>query len=1252
MIQYHRIAEKPVSEPSGNFPLRIHINVIRRALWSGNGASVMVGSGFSKNGVSSNLANPSIPCWGQLASELSLELYGTRPETPSFRGEITANSSSSFLELAQQYETSIGRPELHQFLVRQLRDQEFEPGEIHHRLLNLPWSDVFTTNWDTLLERPLDGHVTRKYETVENLGRIPLAKRPRVFKLHGSLPAQFPLIVTTEDYRTYPRLYAPFVNCVQQAMMETVFCLIGFSGDDPNFLEWSGWVRDNLGSNAPKIYLAGWFDYPIQKREMLRDRGVITIDLADHSKGHDWPENSRHHLATQWLIRALELGQPYDRTRWPTVIERESSVDEDLSPMSALPYEVPQSESTSLPTTPDPDRLQEVNQVVAIWRHNRRMYPGWLVFPSGEERQNFETSTEVWEPEILGTLDQLSTLDRLNAIHELIWRKEILQSPISTKLDHSADQVLNLIDSQRLRIDGAEDLTAPWAEINKACGQIALSLLSAARIALESELFEQRTRKLNEFVKDDLVVLHRATHDRCLRAAYEMDLVTLESLVSDWRVSGADPAWALRKSALMSTLGRETDAKSLRESAIAEIKRGDSTQVSVASREGWALMSLWDMENRHRTMERWRELTALKCNAHFEYFAIQEKLSAKPNRGTAPPFDLGRTLGPSYSPSSSFRELAAYRAIRMYEVTGVSSQLFMNLMQEAAISIVSHHPELAMRIVLLSCEHDAKKTLERVFSRTNVAGLPDESAADLADACIRLFEFALPRIAQSEEGGGGRPWALKLRVAVEALSRLVLRLTAHGVERVFDLGIGLYRESTVMREPLLCISVGNLLRRAWEALPIERRKKRAFDFLELPIAGMDGVPELHSLVKDPGDIVDAADLPDDLQTLVGGRWQEFVQHLTSGLVAGDKPRARACSRILKIAMAGQPFADSGKTIASAIWGEHFQSNQELPSTVAHYDWVFLLLPEPSYGLAESRFRAKWLTENSRNFSEPGLVEDTLNQVGFALTQLKAHDRDFGLDESEQAFLATLVNSWANAPMPQNYGHPFLQDHSEETRHARKAISGLASILLNVEVSDFGAGLIFEKVARLGSLRAPAFEMAAGLAKTQPARVAEVVNWLIAGLLSDDDFLARDAMSGIQLWTQVSAQGSIDLAAPPCQLLTIVGSMISACRVNALPRALQFAEWVFLNGTPNQINALRPSVLAGLSALFEILDYSDGPVETASLDRPILRFLCVRLAQAMKQSGPTDAVAVTNWLELADRDPLPEVRFAAIDRARD
>ena len=67
------------------------------------------------------------------------------------------------------------------------------------------------------------------YSVVRNMDEIPLANRPRIVKLHGSLPSHFPLIFTEEDYRTYPMQFAPFVNTAQQAMMETLFCLIGFS---------------------------------------------------------------------------------------------------------------------------------------------------------------------------------------------------------------------------------------------------------------------------------------------------------------------------------------------------------------------------------------------------------------------------------------------------------------------------------------------------------------------------------------------------------------------------------------------------------------------------------------------------------------------------------------------------------------------------------------------------------------------------------------------------------------------------------------------------------------------------------------------------------------------------------------------------------------------------------------------------------------------------------------------------------------
>ena len=150
------------------------------------------------------------------------------------------------------------------------------------------------------------------YSVVEDMDQLPLVNQPRIIKLHGSFPSKFPLILTEEDYRIYPTKYAPFVNTVQQAMMESIFCLIGFSGDDPNFLKWSSWVRDNLGEAAPKIYLAGLLKLLPHQRRMLEERGVVPIDLWHHPKADRWPEHQQHQYATRWILHTLEFGEPYD----------------------------------------------------------------------------------------------------------------------------------------------------------------------------------------------------------------------------------------------------------------------------------------------------------------------------------------------------------------------------------------------------------------------------------------------------------------------------------------------------------------------------------------------------------------------------------------------------------------------------------------------------------------------------------------------------------------------------------------------------------------------------------------------------------------------------------------------------------------------------------------------------------------------------------------------------------------------------
>ena len=132
-------------QPNDEFPDQLFLNHVRDALWRRPGqASVMIGSGFSRNARKNRPDAPDIPLWPDLARALAKNLSASRNEP---EGEADP------LELAQEYEQAFGRTRLHQFLNESVRDEDFRPGEPHSRLLRLPWRDVFTTNWDTLLEQ-------------------------------------------------------------------------------------------------------------------------------------------------------------------------------------------------------------------------------------------------------------------------------------------------------------------------------------------------------------------------------------------------------------------------------------------------------------------------------------------------------------------------------------------------------------------------------------------------------------------------------------------------------------------------------------------------------------------------------------------------------------------------------------------------------------------------------------------------------------------------------------------------------------------------------------------------------------------------------------------------------------------------------------------------------------------------------------------------------------------------------------------
>jgi hypothetical protein len=301
------------------FPDLIHVEAIRRALWTGSGrAAVMVGAGMSLNAQPLRPGRPAMPTWAKLTEALIEHLHppGMLSDERKKKLQAQAEVAGKSLRLAEEYVAAFGRPALDDLIQKAIPDDEFGPGELHRLLLDLPWVDVLTTNYDTLLERAASTAL-RRYSTVRTSEEIPYASRSRIVKLHGSFPSIRPFILTEEDFRKYPHRFAPFVNLAQQVVMENLLCLIGFSGDDPNFLSWSGWVRDHLGLYAPRIYLCGFQNLTDAERRILHDRNVIPVDFTPLFTNNFPPGGARHPIALEWFLRSLGNGRPYDPLEWP-----------------------------------------------------------------------------------------------------------------------------------------------------------------------------------------------------------------------------------------------------------------------------------------------------------------------------------------------------------------------------------------------------------------------------------------------------------------------------------------------------------------------------------------------------------------------------------------------------------------------------------------------------------------------------------------------------------------------------------------------------------------------------------------------------------------------------------------------------------------------------------------------------------------------------------------------------------------------
>jgi len=509
-------------EFEANMPdsIRPYLDEIAERLWSGR-AAVMVGAGFSKN------AGDGFPDWNQLGDLFYQKAHGVKPDT-------VKQKYLNVLRLAEEVQAAIGRPALENLLRSNIPDLTIEPSGLHVELLELPWIDVFTTNYDTLLERASAKVVTRRYEPVVNKEDIPYAIKPRIVKLHGSFPSERPFIITEEDYRRYPHDYAPFVNTVQQALLENTFCLIGFSGDDPNFLQWIGWIRDNLGKDkTQKIYLVGVFDLSSARLQLLAQRGIIVVDLSciHGIEKHD------HKKALSRFFEYIRSQKP-DALDWP------------YSPKTMRP-------------THGANRIEEIQKITEEWRRQRQSYPGWLVLPHSN-RENLWVFTEGWVNYLPDMEKSPVGLD-IQYAFELIWRLERCLLPIFNNLAEFCEKCLekywtfrngNPPANCQIHPEEEKFRDLPWNDLRQAWLTIALAMLRFYREEGYLDKWKEAESRLKT-LSDHLSAEQREflNYERFLFSLFTLDLPNAKQQLENWRPNEAQPYWMAKRAAALAEIG-------------------------------------------------------------------------------------------------------------------------------------------------------------------------------------------------------------------------------------------------------------------------------------------------------------------------------------------------------------------------------------------------------------------------------------------------------------------------------------------------------------------------------------------------------------------------------------------------------------------------------------------------------------------------------------------------------------------------
>ncbi|WP_454837864.1 SIR2 family NAD-dependent protein deacylase [Pseudomonas mohnii] len=1258
---------------------RVHYDAVRRALENGN-AAIMVGAGFSRNAENGD----QLATWYEVAQELWREL---NPD----KGELKEFSTSMVAQLGEQYARVFSKPALEDLLKRLIPDDRVSPGILHKKLLTLQWCEVFTTNYDTLLERASENIVDHAHYVVTCREDIPQSKmlnRRRIVKLHGSFPSQRPFIFTEEDYRRYPDQSAPFVNLVRQSILENIFCLIGFSGDDPNFLHWIGWVRDVLDQHALPIYLFLGSAPTLGQQRLLEARRVTPVVLPML----DGVEESDYAARYSELIRILKEPINADQKSWGEFTN-----------------------NVTLPTGSSITNDEKLDYVLRSYlglRKARSSYPAWFVAPRDVRRKFSSTVSRIsgylYSKELQDHIVQVAPHVGVAIMADYAWHNEVLLQCFDDGLADFSIKLLSVTEgaSYQESVSEQKDLNGfsikSQFSFNERWKEVAVSLVRWARQELRQDEYESLCKKLSFKFPSDLHLKDELVYEDVLLALYKGDRDVAQSILMNWEIRSPDGYMYVRKGMLLGevgdvSVGLTTSLVGLKK--IRKNQRSRTSSVRYLSQEAWACLTIsylqktlaWSMSFRGKARELEFEINPDELNqrladlAAIDHDVVQELqlLMADLNAETPSPsqpvsrtplFELGnysttRHIGRSSTFDKKIDAAFAWLSLsdRVSLVPRVGDTTFdISAFGQAAWWV--QYVDSMERVLSVMIRTLNKKMLEPRsdnqlmhsagwLSRYQVARAKESLANSICEQSLSLVERFFENAHDDE----------LTRIALfhlELVGRLIIRLTESEV--VYSFGeriVALHHSKVVGRHSEVWKSLAVCMARCFENLTSVDRGRLARSIATIPSVIHDGSISsvyrnnwimFHNIKKrsdDPKVDCVSAEISKDIDELI-----LILKDVSVDDTGPYSSLAGVWQRLFWLREWG--FISELQTQEINA----FLSNQGgWPIIPGHHFWAPLLWMPSLKKTGDTAFR-KWLLNQKVKSFRVISEDDKIKSEGRFSWQIGADDGFFvnmsaSLERSnwsKKDFVKSLliVKAWWDDEW-------FLITQNMERISELKEMTIERLINLDIIVSRFidahGYDSFYksEVFSWVSTVRTESSVVGAEFLRTRIAEsfnkskfddLYEVEKKLIAGLLCADVSRANRALAVIWYWIKHPKSSKLS---PPLALIATLVAIVSTRRMPVLFRVMDLIAQLVVRHPSWVCDSSYTMLGNGLNMMLEELRYENRPDGTGIPDEvvPELRLGCTRLAKALEATNHHEIRAVVAlWVGQACSDPLPELRY--------